>query len=80
MQYVYSNYTGNFIGFAIGMASTRLVAHFFTTRSISFDPGRSSVLAVSQIAFKSFKLSMILKFNGQFLFNAVYLHSYIACA
>ena len=34
MQYVYSNYTGNFIGFAIGMASTRLVAHFFTTRSI----------------------------------------------
>jgi len=34
MQYVYSNYTGNFIGFAIGMASTRVVAHFFTTRSI----------------------------------------------
>ncbi len=34
LQYVYSNYTGNFIGFAIGMASTRLVAHFFTTRSI----------------------------------------------
>jgi hypothetical protein len=34
LQYVYSNYTGNFIGFAIGMASTRLVAHFFTTRSV----------------------------------------------
>jgi hypothetical protein len=34
LQYVYSNYTGNFIGFAIGMASTRLVKHFFTTRSI----------------------------------------------
>lgn len=34
LQYVYSSYTGNFIGFAIGMASTRLVAHFFTTRSI----------------------------------------------
>jgi hypothetical protein len=34
LQYMYSNFTGNFIGFAIGMASTRLVAHFFTTRSI----------------------------------------------
>jgi hypothetical protein len=34
LQYAYSNYTGNFIGFAIGMASTRVVAHFFTTRSI----------------------------------------------
>ncbi|OQP66271.1 hypothetical protein A3860_12260 [Niastella vici] len=34
LQYMYSNFTGNFVGFAIGMASTRLVAHFFTTRSI----------------------------------------------
>jgi hypothetical protein len=34
LQYAYSNYTGNFIGFAIGMASTRVVAYFFTTRSI----------------------------------------------
>jgi hypothetical protein len=34
LQYMYSNFTGNFIGFAIGMASSRLVAHFFTTRSI----------------------------------------------
>lgn len=34
LQYMYSNFTGNFIGFAIGMASTRLVKHFFTTRSI----------------------------------------------
>ena len=31
---MYSNFTGNFVGFAIGMASTRLVSHFFTTRSI----------------------------------------------
>jgi hypothetical protein len=31
---MYSNFTGNFIGFAIGMASTRLVSHFFTTKSI----------------------------------------------
>lgn len=34
LQYMYSNFTGNFIGFAIGMASTRLVAHFFTTRRL----------------------------------------------
>lgn len=33
-QYLYSNFVGNFIGFAIGMASTRLVSHFFTTRGI----------------------------------------------
>jgi len=32
--YICDNYIGNFLGFAIGMASTRLVAHFFTTRSI----------------------------------------------
>ena len=32
--YLYNNFIGNFIGFAIGMASTRLVSHFFTTRSI----------------------------------------------
>src|SRR5437868_7912563 len=35
LQYMYSNFTGNFLGFAIGMASTRLVSHFFTTRSIN---------------------------------------------
>ncbi|WP_205510001.1 hypothetical protein [Longitalea arenae] len=34
LQYMYSNFTGNFLGFAIGMASSRLVSHFFTTRSI----------------------------------------------
>jgi hypothetical protein len=34
IEYLYSNFTGNFLGFAIGMASTRLVSHFFTTRSI----------------------------------------------
>lgn len=33
-EYVYSNYIGNFLGFAIGMLSTRLVSHYFTTRSI----------------------------------------------
>jgi choline-glycine betaine transporter len=31
---VYSNFAGNFLGFVIGMASARLVSHFFTTRSI----------------------------------------------
>lgn len=34
LEYVYNNYVGNFLGFVIGMASTRLVSHFFTTRSI----------------------------------------------
>lgn len=34
LAYMYSNFVGNFLGFAIGMASTRLVSHFFTTRSI----------------------------------------------
>jgi cellobiose-specific phosphotransferase system component IIC len=34
LAYVYNNFTGNFLGFVIGMASTRLVSHFFTTRSI----------------------------------------------
>lgn len=32
--YVYKNYVGNFLGFVVGLASTRLVAHFYTTRSI----------------------------------------------
>lgn len=34
IEYLFSNFTGNFLGFVIGMASTRLVSHFFTTRSI----------------------------------------------
>lgn len=34
LEYVYSNYVGNFLGFVIGMLSTRLVSHFYTTRSI----------------------------------------------
>lgn len=34
IEYLSSNFTGNFLGFVIGMASTRLVSHFFTTRSI----------------------------------------------
>lgn len=34
VKYLYNNYIGNFLGFAVGMASTKLVSHFFTTRSI----------------------------------------------
>jgi undecaprenyl pyrophosphate phosphatase UppP len=34
IAYMYSNFAGNFLGFVIGMASTKLVAHFFTTRSL----------------------------------------------
>ena len=34
IQYLYNNFIGNFIGFAVGMASTRLVSHYFARRSI----------------------------------------------
>ncbi len=33
-EYIYNNYVGNFLGFVIGMISTRLVSHYYTTRSI----------------------------------------------
>jgi hypothetical protein len=33
-KYIYDNFVANFIGFIIGMAATRLVSHFFVTRSI----------------------------------------------
>ncbi len=32
--YLYNNFLGNFLGFIIGMASTKLVSHFFATKSI----------------------------------------------
>jgi hypothetical protein len=32
VEYVYNNYVGNFLGFAIGLASTRLISHYFATR------------------------------------------------
>ncbi len=34
VQYLYNNFLGNFLGFAVGMASTRLVSHYFATRNI----------------------------------------------
>lgn len=34
IQYLCNNFLGNFIGFAVAMASTRLVSHYFATRSI----------------------------------------------
>lgn len=34
IQYLCNNFIGNFIGFTVGMASTRLVSHYFATRSI----------------------------------------------
>jgi hypothetical protein len=34
LGYLYNKFAGNFLGFVIAMASTRLVSHFFTTRSI----------------------------------------------
>ncbi|MEP7277713.1 MAG: hypothetical protein ABI813_03630 [Bacteroidota bacterium] len=33
-KYMYDNFIANFIGFVIGMATSRLVSHFFVTRSI----------------------------------------------
>ena len=32
--YLYNNFLGNFLGFIIGLASAKLVAHFFATKSI----------------------------------------------
>ena len=32
--YLFHNFIGNFLGFIVGMASTRLVSHFFATKSI----------------------------------------------
>ena len=34
VRYIYENIIANFTGFIIGMAATKLVAHFFVTRSI----------------------------------------------
>jgi hypothetical protein len=34
LEYLFTSFTGNFLGFAIGMASTRLVSHYYTTKSI----------------------------------------------
>lgn len=65
MQYVYSNYTGNFIGFAIGMASTRVVAHFFTTRSIKNLWGLTAKKAVvdkQTFSFMEWAISIIIGF------------------
>jgi hypothetical protein len=33
-KYLYDNFISNFIGFIIGITATRLVSHFFVTRSI----------------------------------------------
>ena len=65
LQYVYSSYTGNFIGFAIGMASTRLVAHFFTTRSIKNLWGltaRKAVVDKQTFSFMEWAISIIIGF------------------
>lgn len=32
--YLYNNFIGNFLGFIVGMASTRVVSQFFATRSL----------------------------------------------
>jgi hypothetical protein len=65
LQYVYSNYTGNFIGFAIGMASTRLVKYFFTTRSIKNLWGltaKKTVVDRQTFSFMEWMISIIIGF------------------
>ena len=65
LQYMYSNYTGNFIGFAIGMASTRLVAHFFTTRKLGNLWGLAAKKAVvdkQTFSFMEWMISIIIGF------------------
>lgn len=34
ISYLYNNFLGNFLGFLVGIASTRIVSQFFATRSI----------------------------------------------
>jgi hypothetical protein len=65
LLYVYSNYTGNFIGFAIGMASTRLVKYFFTTRSIKNLWGltaKKTVVDRQTFSFMEWMISIIIGF------------------
>ncbi|HUP10799.1 MAG TPA: hypothetical protein VM187_01260 [Niastella sp.] len=65
LQYVYSSYTGNFIGFAIGMASTRLVAHFFTTRSVKNLWGltaKKTVVDKQTFSFMEWAISIVIGF------------------
>ena len=65
LQYVYSNYIGNFIGFAIGMASTRLVAHFFTTRSLKNLWGltaKRTVVDKQTFSFMEWAISIVIGF------------------
>ncbi|HEY0273134.1 MAG TPA: hypothetical protein VGC22_08100 [Chitinophaga sp.] len=33
-EYILNNYIGNFLGFVVGLLSTKLVSSYFTTRSI----------------------------------------------
>ncbi|OQP57421.1 hypothetical protein [Niastella populi] len=65
LQYVYSNYIGNFTGFAIGMASTRLVAHFFTTRSLNNLWGltaKRTVVDKQTFSFMEWAISIVIGF------------------
>lgn len=65
VQYMYSNFTGNFVGFAIGMASTRLVAHFFTTRKLGNLWGltaKKTVVDRDTFSFMEWMISIIIGF------------------
>lgn len=65
LLFIYSNYIGNFIGFAIGMASTRLVAHFFTTRSVKNLWGltaQKTVVDKQTFSFMEWAISIVIGF------------------
>ena len=65
IQYLYNNFLGNFIGFAVGMASTKLVSHYFATRSIKNLWGLTShktVLAKSTYANLELIVSLVIGF------------------
>ena len=65
IQYLYNNFLGNFIGFAVGMASTKLVSHYFATRSIKNLWGLTShktVLAKNTYANLELIVSLVIGF------------------
>jgi hypothetical protein len=65
IAYLYGNFTGNFLGFVIGMASSRLVAHFFTTRSIKNGWGlfaRKTVVDKQTFGAMEWAISLIIGF------------------
>ena len=71
IRYIYSHFAGNFLGFVIGMASTRLVSDFFTTRSIKNIWGlttRKTVVDKQTFHFLEWMISILI---GFFVFEII---------